>query len=375
MKVSQYIWKEGNWNVRGEKQANIPQLCLLFGTREIIEEQKEAFPKLKVIYPETELVICSSAGNIIDDELIDDVIIACCIEFEHTSVETHLLHFDEEMGTDLGIELGNRINKDELTYLLVLGTAKLNAANFLEGINKVIDGKAPITGGLAGDNFNFEKTLIGLNDDLGEDRIVAVSLHGKRLHSNHGSRGGWDTFGPRRTVTKCEGNVLFEVDNKPVLDLYKTYLGEKAKELPSAALHFPFAIIDPITDKQIVRGVQNTSQEDNSLILYGNVKEGDTVQLMRANFDRVIDGAASAAKQSSDAKYGEPDLSILISCVARRLVLDQLVEEELAEAKNALGSSTRICGFYSYSELSPIVKGNPCHLHNQTMTITSFYER
>lgn len=375
MKVTQLIWEKGSWENKGSSNSIDAQLCLLFGTREIIEEQGEFIKELMTICPRAEIVSCSSAGNIIDEELLDDVIIASCIEFENTTVETHLLDFDEEMGLKLGMELGSKVSKDELAYLLVLGTANLNAANFLEGINQVIDGKAPITGGLAGDNFNFKKTLVGLNENIGEDRVVAVSFHGTRLHINHGSRGGWDTFGPRRTVTKCEGNILFEVDNKPVLDLYKTYLGEKAKELPSAALHFPFAIIDPVSGEQIVRGVQNISQKDNSLILYGNVNEGDTVQLMRANFDRVIDGAASAAKQSNEGIEEEPELSILISCVARRLVLDQLVEEELSEARSALGASTKICGFYSYSELTPVIKGKPCQLHNQTMTITSFYER
>ena len=125
----------------------------------------------------------------------------------------------------------------------------------------------------------------------------------------------------------------------------------------------------------LVRGVQNTDEAANSLILFGDVHEGDTVQLMKANFDRIIDGAADSATESLAKGMGEPDLSILISCVGRRIVLDQLVEEELEEAKNAIGNSTAICGFYSYSELSPVVGDNSCQLHNQTMTITSFYEK
>jgi len=374
MKVSQYIWKEGQWELKGENLAKNPQLCLLFGTREEIEEG-DYYNKLRSKYSNTEIVTCSTAGNIIGEELIDEVIIANCIELEHTRIETHLVPFSGDSGKSLGTKVGELINKEDLAYVLVLSTNKLNAGRFLTGVNEVIGGSAPVSGGVAGDNFKFEKTIVGLNETVEENSIVVVSFHGSRLHTYHSSRGGWDTFGPKRKVTKCDGNVLYEVDEKPVLDLYKEYLGEKSKELPGSALHFPLAIIDPVTKEYIVRGVQDIDEEKNALILFGDIPDGACIHLMRANFDRVIEGASSAAAESQKAELGEPDLSILISCVARRLVLDQLTEEELSEAKNALGDKTKICGFYSYSELSPIVGDNACHLHNQTMTITNFYER
>jgi hypothetical protein len=168
--------------------------------------------------------------------------------------------------------------------------------------------------------------------------------------------------------------VLYEIDNKPVLDLYKEYLGEKAKELPASGLLFPFAIIDDTTKEPVVRGIQNINETDNAIILYGDVLDGQSIQLMRANFDNLISGAGDSAKETFLNNTTSPDLAILISCVARRLVLGQLTEEELTESKKTLGDRTKICGFYSYSELSPVVGDNACHLHNQTMTITTITE-
>lgn len=381
MKIIQYKWDNNDWTIDGDDINLNPQLCLLFGTRESLEDHA-FYSKLSEKFPESKIVSCSSAGNILGEELLDDVIIATCIEFEHTKIETHLVDFNEycdennePCGKILGSSLANQINGEDLAYILVLSTTKLNAGNFLEGMNGVFKGSVPISGGVAGDNYKFEKTIVGLNEQIGEERVVAISFHGKRLYTYHGSKGGWDMFGPQRTVTRSKGNVVYEIDGKPALDLYKKYLGEKSNQLPGAALHFPLAIIDPKTNEYIVRGVQNTNAEENALILFGDVPENSTIQLMKANFDRVIEGANDAAIESYHKEFGDPDFSILISCVARRLVLNQLTEEELSEAKSALGESTKICGFYSYSELSPIVGDDSCHLHNQTMTITSFYER
>jgi hypothetical protein len=70
-----------------------------------------------------------------------------------------------------------------------------------------------------------------------------------------------------------------------------------------------------------------------------------------------------------------PDLAILISCVGRKLVLKQRVEEEVESVRNVLGARTVLSGFYSYGEIAPFLPSAKCELHNQTMTITTFAER
>ena len=375
MKTRQYKWIDKNWISNDDKKDIKPQICLLFGTRETIENEPNFQASLKIKYPDAEIVVSSTAGNIIGEELIDDTIIATCIELENSRVTPRLYHFEDKTDLELGQQIANESIADDLSYLLILSTTGINAGNLLEGINNVLKGKHAVSGGVAGDNVAFKKTLVGLNEKVGEARVVAISFYGEYLKTVHGSKGGWDVFGPKRTVTKCNGNIISELDNQPILDLYKEYLGSKANELPASALYFPLALIDPITNEYIVRGVQDIDEKTNSLILFGDVKVGDSIQLMKANFDRVIDGAIDSAHQAFNNDLGEPDLSILISCVARRMVLDQLTEEELFEARKVLGKNTTMCGFYSYSELSPVVGNNACHLHNQTMTITSMYEK
>ena len=107
----------------------------------------------------------------------------------------------------------------------------------------------------------------------------------------------------------------------------------------------------------------------------GDIPVGGYVRLMTANFERLIDGAAGAAKACHQGLASStPDLAVLISCVGRKLVLKQRIEEEVEAVRDVLGEQAVLTGFYSYGEISPFTRNAKCELHNQTMTITTFSE-
>src|SRR5690606_11004102 len=97
-------------------------------------------------------------------------------------------------------------------------------------------------GGLAGDGTRFESTWIFSDGQLRSGVVAGVGLYGDHVIVGHGSKGGWDKFGPERVVTRSAGNVLHELDGKPALALYKDYLGDKAAGLPATGLLFPLAL-------------------------------------------------------------------------------------------------------------------------------------
>lgn len=190
-----------------------------------------------------------------------------------------------------------------------------------------------------------------------------------------GSLGGWDSFGPELRITRSTANVLYELDGRSALDLYKEYLGDHADGLPETGLLFPLSLRTREGETGVVRTIISINEQENSLTFAGNVPEGAYARLLKANFDRLVDGSMGAAAVSQDAIDGRPpDLAILISCVGRKLVLKQRVEEEVEGVRDVLGDSTPLIGFYSYGEISPFVPGAPCQLHNQTMTITTLSE-
>jgi hypothetical protein len=191
--------------------------------------------------------------------------------------------------------------------------------------------------------------------------------------------GGWDSFGVVRTITKSKGNVLYEFDGKPALALYKEYLGEMAKDLPASGLLFPLSLSiknDKGEAVEIVRTLLAVDEDAQSLTFAGDIPEGGTVRFMKANFDRLVDGASGAANMSTEALAEEKvDLAILISCIGRKLVLKERIEDEVEAVSERLGAQAAITGFYSYGEICPTTPTErQCQLHNQTMTVTTFRE-
>ncbi|HSS96469.1 MAG TPA: FIST C-terminal domain-containing protein, partial [Terriglobales bacterium] len=207
--------------------------------------------------------------------------------------------------------------------------------------------------------------------------VSAVGFYGEHIRVGHGSKGGWDVFGPQRQVTKSVGNVLYELDGRPALDLYKEYLGELVSGLPSSAMLFPLALsVDQDNQKSIVRTILGVDEKTKSLTFAGDIPKGYYAQLMKANFDRLIDGASEAASMTGIGRNKQaetPILSVAISCVGRRLVLGERTEEELEATLEVLPEGVKQVGFYSYGEISPYASGT-CDLHNQTMTLTTLQE-
>jgi hypothetical protein len=189
-----------------------------------------------------------------------------------------------------------------------------------------------------------------------------------------GSLGGWDPFGPERLVTRSKGNVLFELDTRPALGLYKQYLGEHADGLPATGLLFPLSVRVKPGAIPVVRTILAVDEKQQSMTFAGDVTEGAYARLTKASVDRLVDGAIGAARASRPEGGLAPELAILISCVGRKLVLKQRIEEEVEGVREILGAQATITGFYSYGEIAPFLLGERSELHNQTMTVTTFAE-
>jgi len=264
------------------------------------------------------------------------------------------------------------LSEEDLKHVLILSDGQtVNGSELVQGLNLGLPENITATGGLAGDDSRFEKTLVvDSHGNARTDTIVALGFYGTDLEVGFGSKGGWETFGMERVVTKSNKNVLFEIDDQPALELYKSFLGENAKDLPSSALLFPLSMKVNAEDKAIVRTILNINEEDQSLIFAGDIPEGALVQLMKSNSYKLIDGAESAADIAKSRLTKKPDLALLVSCVGRKLVMKQLAEEEVEVVQEELNTPT-VTGFYSYGELAPFEAFMKCELHNQTMTITT----
>jgi hypothetical protein len=267
------------------------------------------------------------------------------------------------------------LTRTGLQHLFVLSDGiHVNGSELVRGLMAGLPAGVTVTGGLSGDGDRFGSTVVVGADTVASQMVAAVGLYSDRLRVDFGSLAGWSPFGPLRQVTQSQNNILYELDGQSALDLYKTYLGEQADRLPASGLLFPLNVWPQPGDEPVVRTLLAVDDGAKSLTFAGDIPAGATVQLMRCSLNHLIDGAAEAAETSLTNIPGEPDLAILISCVGRKLVLKQRVEEEIERIRDVMGAATVLTGFYSYGEIAASGKGHAPKLHNQTMTITTFSE-
>lgn len=378
MKIEQKHWTlaDGWKDVLPHNLSSSAQLVLAFGDRETLQNPSR-FDELKGFYPNADIVMNSTAGEILKDETHEGSIAATAIQLEVTSIKTGIVTIADQGETyDAGVALSKLISQEDLVYSLIISDGHIvNGSALVKALASTLGGKSIVTGGLAGDGQLFESTLVGLNKVPGEGNIVGIGFYGDKLKVGHAAQGGWDTFGPERLVTSSKDNVLYELDGKNALDLYKKYLGELADELPGSALLFPLSIKVKNSEYPLVRSVLSIDEEEKSMTFAGDIPEGSIARMMKSNFERLIDGAVEATEKSiSEFGSFEPDLSLLISCVGRKIALGNRIEDELDSIIEHFDTGTAIAGFYSYGEISPLVKGTQCELHNQTMTITTLKE-
>jgi hypothetical protein len=352
-------------------------LVVAFGAAEC---RREAAPlrELAVAYPRAHLLGCSTAGEIFGPSINDGTVSVALCRFEGTTLRSASAPVASAQDSlSAGRTIAAALGAPELRGVVVLSDGlHVNGSELLRGLNEGLPPGVVVTGGLAGDGPRFQHTWVLHQGQPREGWVSAVGLYGERISIAHGSQGGWDIFGPERLVTRSVGNVLHEIDGRPALDLYKMYLGELAAGLPANALLFPLSLRREQGDEtRVVRTILAVSEEEKSLTFAGDVPCGSLVQLMRANFDRLIDGASDAgALTRRRSEPGSPGLALAISCVGRRLVLGQRADEEVEAVVEALPPGAPLVGFYSYGEISPCATGR-CELHNQTMTLTHLVER
>jgi hypothetical protein len=372
-----YKYTNNSWESKYEiEQASSDvNLVLCFASKQLLGNPN-IHQTIKEKFPSANIVMCSTAGEIYHDEVLDDSIVVAALQFHRTVIKPSSVGIKNYNNSfDAGASLGKLFDPEGLRYILLISDGSLvNGSELLKGISSVVDKKVLITGGLAGDAANFTSTLVGLNGLPQEGLITALGFYGEHLQVTHGSQGGWDIFGLEKTVTASSSNVLLEIDGQNALDLYKKYLGPEAANLPGSALLFPLSVIVPGTDKPVVRTILSVNENEQSMTFAGDIPVGSKVRFMKANFNRLTEAASIAASITKKDSEVNPAFALLISCVGRKLILGSRTAEEVRAVKETFGEQTVMAGFYSYGEISPFNEGGSCQLHNQTMTITSFLE-
>lgn len=379
MQIEQLTWSAGGgWrpSVRVCKEAG---LVLYFGASDALGTTTW-YRELRAMYPNAHIVGCSSGGQIQQAGFSETGIAAVAVRFSTTRVRVAIEPVvDSSQSRAYGAALGRRLSDKDLVGVFVLSDGlKVNGSELVRGLLSAVGSAVNVSGGLAADGARFTQTRVGADAPPQPLTIAAVGFYGSAIRFNCGSGGGWDTFGVPRRVTRSSGNELFELNGSPALDLYERYLGDESAGLPGTALLYPLKVWDPERPSHdLVRTVLAVNREARSMIFAGDVPQGSKAQLMRGEFMRLAAGAAEAANQAAAGQSecgAAGGLALLVSCIGRRLLMGQRIEDEIQAVREVLSTEVSQLGFYSYGEIAPHSRSGDCDLHNQTMTITVISE-
>jgi hypothetical protein len=375
MKAQSVRWRESSgWSELPAWIGNV-SLVVYFGTTQKLSDSKP-YDELRKILPQADILGCSTGSQINDIEVDDDIVSAVFLSFDSVRTRCKSLQISSSLASEtVGKQLAHNLMAADLGAVLVVTDGlHVNGTGLVRGMTSVLGEAMPLFGGLAGDGAGFDKTLVGLNEAPQQFRAVAIGFYGEALRVSQAAAGGWDPFGPQRTISAAEGNVLYELDGKPALDLYERYLGDEAEGLPGTALLYPLCIWDEQNHPEPqVRTVLSIDAKARTMTFAGDIPLGWSAQLMRGSHERLVQGAAAAAlvaKQSMDTDCQELTLALLVSCVGRRLLMGTKTNEEAEAVADVLGASAVKFGFYSYGEIAPRELKGRCDLHNQTMAVT-----
>ena len=320
---------------------------------------------------------CSTAGEITNKGRFDESLVLTAIHFDEATSRVEAQVFPLEKNQhDTGIAIGSALKKPDLRLVLLFTTmGSLDGSALLLALKQTVGDSVHVTGGIAGDSGRFKQSVVFRNASTSSSGILAVAFYGPSLATQHGVGTGFQTFGNVRTVTRASNFTVFEIDGRPALDVYKEALGKHAAELPTNGLMFPLSVLDQNQQESgLIRAVMTVDEVAKTVTLAGDIESGARVRFMRAHNQSLVEGARGAAGRAALPSIPPQSLGLLISCVARKFIMGDAIDDELEAAADELKNCATTTGFYAYGEFGPFFSQNDCQLHNQTLTITVLSE-
>jgi len=229
------------------------------------------------------------------------------------------------------------------------------------GIPIVGGGAAPRDPGAEADGVTSREFA---GDVLAGDALTILLFAGPVAFS-FGVDTGWHVVGRKAMVTRASDTAVLEIDGRPAVEFYERYMG--AGQPPVAN---PLAVFeDPDSDRFYLRSPMAYDRGNGSIDFFGAVPEGATVQLTMAGTDQILEGAkASFADALAGFPNGaRPDGALLFSCATRKFLLGTRAGREIELAREALGDTVPIGGFYCQGEIAPLGSADLTRFHNATM--------
>lgn len=315
---------------------------------------------LSIALPDAKVIGTSTSGEILDGKMQDNSISLSFAVFENTKIKTY---YAPIVDFDSGKKMAEDIMEPNTKAIISFSESlKSDPPSFFKGFES-INNEVIIAGGNAGDNENFKKTFVIKDNHIYFEGIVLCTLVSESLLVHNDYTLNWTPIGSELTITKAQGNIVSEINNQPILEIYKYYFGDDIeKDLPNSIVDFP--LIKNENGIDIARSLLMLL-EDQSFFYAGQFSVGDKVRFAIGNVNEVLENAHNfsqeVSKKSSEGIF-------VYSCSVRRNFLKSELENEF----KLLNTIAPCSGFLTYGEFYNTGKSN--QVLNITTTILSLSE-
>ncbi|RYY90689.1 MAG: hypothetical protein EOO15_01510 [Chitinophagaceae bacterium] len=271
-----------------------------------------------------------------------------------------------EAGVALAARIRAAATGDEKGLLLFYDSAKsaepplLNFATPLcKAIEEGLDSSLPIVGGGLIGNLALTNCFQFYNDSVVTQHVLAVLISGDCTFHNtiiHGC----SPASSYKTITRSEGPMLYEIENRPVVEVVDELLGDKSINWSEFALYITFGVnrgekFGPFREEDYANRVcLAVDEQQKAMVMFEpDLKEGDEVQLMARsiNLDYVKKGIDNLKEKSAGKT---PLLYFYINCGGRMKSYSGTELEDVEAVQQALGNEVPFSGFYSGVELARV---------------------
>lgn len=232
----------------------------------------------------------------------------------------------------------------------------------------------PFFGGYAGSNFSQLSTHILTGHGVLPGHLAAVVFDGQRVAVDSVATSGWEPVGDEMTVTRAEGNTVFELDGQPVLDVFGRYM--KLDDDPAVNLgllirrHFPLSVTRA-DGTHVLRASAYVEGRRRGLIFAGDIDEGARVRFCAPPSDAMV-GRLMEDAQTVQARTPQADAVLLLSCRARHEAIGRLAQAEASAVANLWDAPQ--AGFFAYGEFGAVADAAP-DFHNSTCSLITLHAR
>lgn len=323
-------------------------------------------------WPNLQLIGCTTDGEFSSEcEYVEDSMVLTLFVSKETKIVSGFIN---NTATDVRKECSQvfyeavgRLGQTPKLCILLSDVFKINGETVMEQLTSLTEGKLPIVGGISADSWRFNESKQFCNKISSSDISSFLLLAGE-FNFSFGIDSGWEAIGEMGTITKSEGNVIYEIDHKPALKFYSDILGENVKP----TLELPIAVYDEEGDFQFMRSTfENYDNNIGSVTYLGNVPADYKVRITMVNRESILLGTKSSINHAvrTFPSNASPVIALCFTCSSRRILLGTRTIDEYEIVRKKFEKNVKFVGFYSYGEFCPNSNKLTNKFHNETFAV------